>query len=91
MLVAGRVPARVRRRRACAWAHIDVAGPAYNNGRPWGYTPKGATAVPLRAILATLEDIAERRLTGSRRALRECQDGFKQRSGGDRPRSGETS
>ena len=40
------------------WVHIDVAGPAYNNGRPWGYTPKGATAVPLRAILATLEDIA---------------------------------
>jgi leucyl aminopeptidase len=40
------------------WVHIDVAGPAYNNGRPWGYTPKGATAVPVRAILATLEDIA---------------------------------
>ena len=58
MLVAGRVPARVRCRRACEWAHIDIAGPAYNNGRPWGYTPKGATAVPLRAILATLEDIA---------------------------------
>jgi leucyl aminopeptidase len=40
------------------WVHIDVAGPAYNNGRPWGYTPKGATAVPLRTILAALEDIA---------------------------------
>ena len=40
------------------WAHIDVAGPAYNNGRPWGYTPKGATGVPLRTILASLEDIA---------------------------------
>jgi leucyl aminopeptidase len=40
------------------WTHVDVAGPAYNNGRPWGYTPKGATAVPLRTILATLEDIA---------------------------------
>lgn len=23
------------------WAHIDVAGPAYNTGGPWGYTPKG--------------------------------------------------
>ena len=41
-----------------AWAHIDIAGPAYNNGRPYGYTPKGGTAVPLRAILATLEDLA---------------------------------
>ena len=40
------------------WVHIDVAAPAYNNGRPWGYTPKGATGVPLRTILATLEDIA---------------------------------
>lgn len=25
------------------WAHIDVAGPAYNTGSPWGYSPKGAT------------------------------------------------
>jgi leucyl aminopeptidase len=41
------------------WVHIDVAGPAYNNGRPWGYTPKGATAVPLRTVLATLEEIAD--------------------------------
>jgi leucyl aminopeptidase len=40
------------------WAHIDVAAPAYNTGRAWGYTPKGATGVPLRTILATLEDIA---------------------------------
>jgi leucyl aminopeptidase len=40
------------------WVHIDVAAPAYNNGRPWGYTPKGGTAVPLRTILAALEDIA---------------------------------
>ncbi|HST67964.1 MAG TPA: leucyl aminopeptidase [Mycobacteriales bacterium] len=40
------------------WVHIDVAAPAYNTGRPWGYNPKGATGVPLRTILATLEDIA---------------------------------
>ena len=40
------------------WAHIDVAGPAYNTGRAWGYTPKGGTGVPVRTILATLEDIA---------------------------------
>jgi leucyl aminopeptidase len=41
------------------WVHIDVAAPAYNSGRPWGYTPKGATGVPLRTILATLEEIAD--------------------------------
>jgi leucyl aminopeptidase len=40
------------------WAHIDVAGPAYNTGSPWGYTPKGGTGVPTRTMLAVLEDIA---------------------------------
>ncbi|OBK49113.1 leucyl aminopeptidase [Mycobacterium sp. 1081908.1] len=41
------------------WAHLDVAGPAYNTGSPWGYTPKGATGVPTRTMYAVLEDIAE--------------------------------
>jgi leucyl aminopeptidase len=40
------------------WAHIDIAAPAYNTTAPWGYTPKGATGVPIRTLLATLEDIA---------------------------------
>ncbi|CAA9236755.1 MAG: Cytosol aminopeptidase PepA [uncultured Corynebacteriales bacterium] len=39
------------------WAHIDMASPAYNTGRPWGYTPKGGTGVPVRTILTALEDI----------------------------------
>jgi leucyl aminopeptidase len=42
-----------------SWAHLDVAGPAYNTGSPWGYTPKGATGVPTRTMFAVLEDIAE--------------------------------
>jgi leucyl aminopeptidase len=42
-----------------SWAHIDVAGPAYNTGSPWGYSPKGSTGVPTRTIFAVLEDIAE--------------------------------
>ncbi len=42
-----------------AWAHIDVAGPAYNTGSPWGYSPKGATGVPTRTMCAVLEDICE--------------------------------
>jgi leucyl aminopeptidase len=41
------------------WAHIDVAGPAYNTGSAWGYTPKGGTGVPTRTLFAVLEDIAE--------------------------------
>jgi len=41
------------------WAHIDVAGPAYNTGSPWGYTGKGGTGVPTRTMFAVLEDIAQ--------------------------------
>jgi leucyl aminopeptidase len=39
------------------WAHIDIAGPSYNTGQPWGYTPKGGTGVPVRTLLATIEDL----------------------------------
>ncbi len=42
------------------WAHIDVAGPAYNTGSPFGYTGKGGTGVPVRTMIAVLEDIAAR-------------------------------
>ncbi|MCW0216084.1 MAG: leucyl aminopeptidase [Pseudonocardia sp.] len=41
------------------WAHIDIAGPSFNTGGPWGYTPKGGTGTPIRTLLALLEDIAE--------------------------------
>jgi leucyl aminopeptidase len=40
------------------WAHLDIAGPAYNTGGPWGYTGKGGTGVPTRTMFAVLEDIA---------------------------------
>ena len=42
------------------WAHVDVAGPAYNDGAPTGYLPKGGTGVPVRTLLAVLEDVAAR-------------------------------
>ncbi len=42
-----------------SWVHLDVAGPAYNNGGPWGYTPKGGTGQPVRTLAAVLADIAE--------------------------------
>ncbi len=41
------------------WAHVDVAGPAYNTGAAWGYTAKGGTGVPVRTMAAVLADIAE--------------------------------
>jgi leucyl aminopeptidase len=40
------------------WAHVDVAGPAYNTGAAWGYTTKGGTGVPVRTMAAVLADIA---------------------------------
>ncbi|MGI6872659.1 leucyl aminopeptidase [Amycolatopsis sp. 3B14] len=41
------------------WAHIDIAGPSFNTGAPWGYTGKGGTGVPVRTIAAVLADIAD--------------------------------
>ncbi|GAA1892544.1 leucyl aminopeptidase [Williamsia serinedens] len=40
------------------WAHVDIAGPAFNTGGPWGHTPKGGTGVPVRTMIAVIEDIA---------------------------------
>jgi len=40
------------------WVHIDIAGPSFNTGAPWGYTGKGGTGVPVRTIAAVLSDIA---------------------------------
>jgi leucyl aminopeptidase len=58
MLVAG-VYLREFIADGVAWAHIDIAGPAYNTGGPWGYTGKGGTGVPTRTMYAVLKDIAE--------------------------------
>jgi len=41
------------------WAHLDIAGPSFNSGAPWGYTGKGGTGVPVRTLAAVLADIAE--------------------------------
>ncbi|GGS40768.1 MULTISPECIES: leucyl aminopeptidase [Actinokineospora] len=41
------------------WAHIDIAGPSFNDGGPWGYTSRGGTGVPVRTLAAVLADIAE--------------------------------
>jgi len=41
------------------WAHIDIAGPSFHTGGPYGYTTKGGTGVPVRTLAALLADIAE--------------------------------
>ncbi|MGB3827565.1 MAG: leucyl aminopeptidase [Ornithinimicrobium sp.] len=33
------------------WAHLDIAGPAYNDDSPFGYTPKGGTGAGVRALI----------------------------------------
>ncbi len=33
------------------WAHIDIAGPAFNEGSPEGYTPKGGTGSAVRTLV----------------------------------------
>ncbi|MGE3284838.1 MAG: leucyl aminopeptidase [Pseudonocardia sp.] len=43
-----------------AWAHIDIAGPSFHGGGPYGYTAKGGTGVPVRTLAAFLEDVAAR-------------------------------
>lgn len=42
------------------WAHIDIAGPAWNGGTPYGYTPKRATGAPVRTIVETLSRLVDK-------------------------------
>ncbi len=48
-----------------AWAHLDIAGPAYNEKGPFGYTPKGGTGAAARALIAIAAEAAAGRLPGA--------------------------
>lgn len=37
------------------WAHIDIAGPAFNEGSAFGYIPKGGTGYGVRLLLEFLQ------------------------------------
>jgi leucyl aminopeptidase len=37
------------------WAHLDIAGPAFNEGKAHGYTPQGGTGAAVRTLLTLLE------------------------------------
>ena len=52
------VPAGVRPGGRSPWAHLDIAGPAWNEGEAHGYTPKGGTGVPVRTLVEWLEGLA---------------------------------
>src|SRR5690606_18883352 len=40
------------------WAHLDVAGPAYNTGGPTGHVPSGGTGFGLATLLEYVEAAA---------------------------------
>ena len=48
-----------------AWAHLDIAGPAFNEKAPFGYTPKGGTGAAVRALIAIAAETADGRLPGA--------------------------
>jgi leucyl aminopeptidase len=37
------------------WAHLDIAGPAWNGREPHGYTPKGGTGCMIRTLVRLAE------------------------------------
>jgi len=41
------------------WAHLDIAGPSYNSGEAYGYTPKGGTGMAVRTLVQVAEDVAD--------------------------------
>jgi leucyl aminopeptidase len=48
-----------------AWAHLDIAGPAFNETSAFGYTPKGGTGAAVRALVAIAAATAVGRLPGA--------------------------
>ena len=37
------------------WAHLDIAGPSFNEDGPWGYTPKQGTGFGVRTMFSVIE------------------------------------
>jgi leucyl aminopeptidase len=42
-----------------SWAHLDIAGPANNDGAPYSVNPKGATGVMIRSLVAVAQNLAQ--------------------------------
>ncbi|MCK9897457.1 leucyl aminopeptidase [Frankia sp. AgB32] len=40
------------------WAHLDIAGPSWHGGEPYGHTAKGGTGVIVRTLVQLAEDLA---------------------------------
>jgi leucyl aminopeptidase len=40
------------------WAHVDLAGPAWNTGGPWGHVPSGATGYGIATLVEYVAALA---------------------------------
>jgi leucyl aminopeptidase len=40
------------------WAHVDIAGPAFNEEGPYGYVPAGGTGFAVRTLVQLARDLA---------------------------------
>ncbi|MBW8749964.1 MAG: leucyl aminopeptidase [Propionibacteriales bacterium] len=47
------------------WVHLDIAGPAYNTGGPWGHVPSGGTGFSVRTLVEFLERVPLSRPTAA--------------------------
>jgi len=45
-----------------SWAHLDIAGPSFHEGEPYGYTPKGGTGAAVRTLVQIALDVADGQL-----------------------------
>jgi leucyl aminopeptidase len=41
-----------------SWAHLDIAGPSYNDDSPRGYTPRGGTGVGVRTLVQIATELS---------------------------------
>jgi leucyl aminopeptidase len=46
-------------KRMIPWAHLDIAGPANNEGAGWGYTGSGPTGIAVRTLITLAEEISQ--------------------------------
>jgi len=40
------------------WAHVDIAGPSFNDGSPYDYTPAGGTGAGVRTLIKLATELA---------------------------------
>lgn len=41
------------------WLHLDIAGPAFNSGKEYGYTPEGGTGMSLASLVTLAEELLD--------------------------------